>query len=253
MSDSINEPQVGEDTVHYHMHVHEVHREPLTSEGYEPVVQATTRGPIEMRHYPVAGSIKGAIFVGGAGGGFDTPVRGWLYPRLCSELQSDGITGLRVRYRKPNELEECVLDVLAGISFLEAADVNSVALVGHSFGGAVVIQAAALSPTVRTCVALSTQSYGTAPAADLGPLCSLLLAHGLDDEILPPDCSRAVYEIARQPKQLLLKDRVRHGLDEWADELPDLIGSWVLAELGKPHPQSTRAASGNDNAGDSTK
>ncbi|HEX8340086.1 MAG TPA: hypothetical protein VF624_04180, partial [Tepidisphaeraceae bacterium] len=140
-----------------------------------------------------------------------------------------------------------------GISFLEAADVNSVALVGHSFGGAVVIQAAALSPTVRTCVALSTQSYGTAPAADLGPLCSLLLAHGLDDEILPPDCSRAVYEIARQPKQLLLKDRVRHGLDEWADELPDLIGSWVLAELGKPHPQSTRAASGNDNAGDSTK
>ena len=189
-----------------------------------------------MRYYPVAGTARAALFVGGAGGGFDTPVKGWLYPRLCTELQSDGVAGLRVRYRHANDLDECVLDVLAGISFLEADDVQSVAVVGHSFGGAVVIRAAALSESVRTCVALSTQTYGAQPAAELGPRCSLLLAHGLDDEILPPDCSRSVYKSAREPKRLLLKEHARHGLDEWADELPGVIREWIKTELEKPAP-----------------
>ena len=127
-----------------------------------------------------------------------------------------------------------MLDVLAGVSFLEADYVTSVALVGHSFGGAVVIQAAALSPAVRTCVALSTQTYGAGPASELGPRCSLLLAHGLADEVLPADCSRSVYQSAREPKRLLLKENARHGLDEWADELPGVIREWVRVGLGQP-------------------
>jgi hypothetical protein len=187
-----------------------------------------------MRYYPVPGAMAAAVFVGGAGGGFDTPVRGWLYPRLCEELgREEGIAGLRVRYRHANDLEECVLDLLAGISFLEADFVTDVAVVGHSFGGAVVIQAAALSETVRTCVALSTQTYGATPAATLGPRCSLLLAHGTADEILPPACSEYVYRIAREPKKLLLKEGVRHGLDEWADELPGIVRGWIVTELGE--------------------
>ncbi|HSV14289.1 MAG TPA: hypothetical protein VLI90_08515, partial [Tepidisphaeraceae bacterium] len=157
---------MGEDAVQFHMHITDVHRGERIAEGFEPITQDTTRGPVEMRYYPVAGARRAAIFVGGTGGGFDTPVKGWLYPRLCTELQGDGIAGLRVRYRYASELEECVLDVLAGISFLEADHVTSIALVGHSFGGAVVIQAAALSPSVRTCVALSTQTFGAAPASE---------------------------------------------------------------------------------------
>lgn len=222
------------------MHIHDVKRQPPTPEGYEPVIQETTRGPIEMRYYPVNESTQGAIFVGGAGGGFDTPVRGWLYPRLCGQLQQEGVAALRVRYRHPNDLEECVLDVLAAISFLEADNITSIALIGHSFGGAVVIQAAALSPIVRTCVPLSTQTYGADPAAHLGPRCSLLLAHGLDDEVLPPDCSRAVYRSAREPKKLLLKEHARHGLDEWADELPAILRQWIVEELNKPAQQEAQ-------------
>ena len=177
----------GEDAECYEMRIRRVRREPRTSDGYEPIVQETTRGPVEMRYYAAPRATRAAVFVGGAGGGFDTPVRGWLYPRLCEQLRDDGIAGLRVRYRHANDLEECVLDVLAGISFLDADGVTSVAVVGHSFGGAVVIQAAALPPAVRTCVALSTQTYGADPAAELGPRCSLLLAHGLADEVLPPE------------------------------------------------------------------
>jgi hypothetical protein len=156
------------------------------------------------------------------------------YPYLCGTLRSEGVAGLRVRFRSPNELEECVLDALAGISFLQADHVTSVAVVGHSFGGAVAIQAAALSPDVRTCVALSSQTHGAGPAASLGPRCSLLLAHGLDDEILPPDCSRQIYRTAREPKRLALKEHVRHGLDEWADELPGLIHQWMIEQWVRP-------------------
>jgi hypothetical protein len=56
--------------------------------------------------------------------------------------------------------------------------VQHVALTGHSFGGAVVIQAAAHSDAVRTCVPMSTQTYGVDPARELSPRCSILLAHG---------------------------------------------------------------------------
>ena len=136
-----------------------------------------------------------------------------------------------MRYRRPGHLKESVLDVLAGISFLESQHVTDVALVGHSFGGAVVIQAAALSPAVKTCAAMSTQTYGADPAATLGPRCSLLLAHGTADEVLPADCSRRVYRSAREPKQQLLKDGARHGLDAWAAELPQILRDWLRGEL----------------------
>lgn len=203
-------------------------------ERFEPVVLRTSRGNIEMRYYPVEGATRAAIFVGGAGGGFDTPVRGWLYPRLCEDLSAhDGIAALRVRYREPAELMESTLDVLAGIAFLEAESITAMALAGHSFGGAVVIQAAAASPAVRACAALSTQSYGADPASTLGPRCALLLAHGEADEVLPPDCSRHVYQIARQPKQLLLHPAARHGLDEWSEELPGIVRAWIRSTLGE--------------------
>jgi hypothetical protein len=224
-------PPEHEDESVLSMHVTDVRRGEPHPDGFVPVVQETTRGEIEMRYYPVPGAARGAVVVGGAGGGFDTPVRGWLYPRLCQELRSDGVACLRVRYRDSHELEESVLDVLAGISFLEADGVTCVALVGHSFGGAVVIQAAALSPAVVACAPLSTQSYGAAPAADLGPRCALFLAHGLADEILPPTCSEYVHRIAKEPKELHVRDGVRHGLDEWSEELPGMLRTWIRTRL----------------------
>jgi alpha/beta superfamily hydrolase len=216
------------------MQIDAAHHSPPTPEGYQPITLETSRGPIELRFYSAPGTHKAAIFVGGAGGGFDTPVKGWLYPRMCTQLQHDGIAALRVRYRHPNDLVECTLDVLAGIGFLESQPISAIALTGHSFGGAVVIQAAANAPVVRTCIALSTQTHGAAPAATLGPRCSLLFAHGLDDEVLPPDCSRQVYRNAQQPKQLLLKPGAHHGLDEWSEELPEILRQWIIQELAKP-------------------
>jgi hypothetical protein len=215
------------------MEVREIHRSPATADGFEPVTLVTNRGDVETRYYAAAGSARGAIFVGGAGGGFDTPVRGWLYPRMCEDLRADGIAGLWVQYRMANDLAECVLDVLAGVAFLRGEGIGAVALTGHSFGGAVVIQAAAMAEAVRTCVALSTQTYGADAAPDLSPRCSLLLGHGTADEVLPHRCSEYVYSIAGQPKMLLLKDGARHGLDEWSDDLPRVLRRWIAIELSR--------------------
>jgi dienelactone hydrolase len=196
----------------------------------------TSRGVIECRHYPAPESSLGAVFVGGAGGGWDTPARGRLYPDLSERLPADGIHALRVRYRSPNALEECALDVLAGLHYLEGEGVTAAALTGHSFGGAVVVQAGAASRTVRTVVALSTQTYGIAPAASLGPHASLLLAHGTSDRVLPASCSQYAYEIAGEPKRLELLVGASHGLDEAAERVTALVHDWIVTELGKAAP-----------------
>lgn len=93
-------------------------------QGYHPVKLTTSRGYVKCRYYPVTGAQLGAIWVGGVGGDWNTPAQG-LYPQLCQELKSEAIASLRVRYRYPTKLEESVLDVLAGISFLQDEGLTS--------------------------------------------------------------------------------------------------------------------------------
>ena len=200
------------------------------SEDYHPVKLITNRGDIECRYYRVTDAQWGAIWVGGVGGGWDTPARG-LYPRLCQELMQEGIASLQLRYRHSRVLEEAILDVLAGISYLETEGIDAIALIGHSFGGAVVIQAAACVNTVVTVVTLATQSYGAAIASQLSPQCSLLLLHGLCDRILSPSCSEYVYQIAHQPKHLILYPDTDHGLDEVVEEVYQTVRNWIIEKI----------------------
>ncbi len=139
----------------------------MTNDGYTPIRLVTRRGGgVDCRYYHIAGALKAIIWVGGVGGGWDTPARG-LYPNLCQKLIKKEINSLRVRFRYPTDLYESILDVIESIHFLEQQGIESVGLVGHSFGGAVVIQdGTASSDTVRTVVTLSTQSYGTERCLD---------------------------------------------------------------------------------------
>lgn len=203
--------------------------------GYQPAHLRTDRGTVALRHYPVPGTRQAAVWVGGVGGDWDSPARG-LYPRLCEALTQERIASLRVRFRRPGNLTESVLDVLAGPHYLEQAGVTAVALTGHSFGGAVVIQAAAAAPRVRTVVALATQSYGAAPAATLAPRCSLLLIHGTADEVLPPCCAQSVYALAGEPKRLVLYEGAGHVLDEVAAQVEQVVHAWIGEQLSRAGP-----------------
>lgn len=210
------------------MGVRNIKVEPMP-DCFQAIGLETNRGNIDCRYYSVPVTQRGAIWVGGVGGGWDTPADG-LYPRLCQELTSKAIASLRVRYRHPRILEESVLDVLAGISYLESEGIEAIALTGHFFGGAVVIQAAAISQVVRT-VALATQSYGAMPVSQLAPGCEILLIHGTVDRVLTAACSEYVYQVAHEPKHLILYKGADHGLDEVAEEVHQVVHGWIVEKL----------------------
>ncbi|WP_199315291.1 dienelactone hydrolase family protein [Aerosakkonema funiforme] len=199
-------------------------------DSYYPVRLVTNRGNVECRYYKVPSTKRGVIWVGGIGGDWDTPANK-LYPRLCQELIAEGIASVRVRFRHSTILEEAILDVLAGISYLESEGVDAIALIGHSFGGAVVIQAGAIADTVCTVVTLATQSYGAAAAANLAPRCSILLIHGTVDRILPAVCSQYIYSLAQEPKHLILYKGADHNLNEVSQQVDRAVRDWIVDQL----------------------
>jgi alpha/beta superfamily hydrolase len=174
----------------------------------------------------------GVVLVGGAGGGVDTPAEG-LFPRLGRHLSGDGTAVLQVEFRLPGELGEADLDAAAGIRFLAQRGCGQLAIVGHSFGGAVAIRVAAALREVDAVVALSTQSHGT---ERVGALVGrpLLLVHGTDDEVLPPDCSVAVFRGAGEPKELRLLPGTGHALAEQADEVYRIVHGFLAQHLLEP-------------------
>lgn len=203
------------------------------SVAYERVVLPSARGPVETRYYCRPGLDCGAIYVGGVGGGFDSPARG-LYPALCTGLMPSRVCGLRVAYRNPHDLSECVSDVLAALRFLHDEGIHDTVLVGHSFGGAVVARAAASSNRhssfVRAVVLLATQAHGVEALADLAPVTGSLMIHGTADTVLPPSCSEYAFQIAHQPKKLTLFD-AGHSLDEAASDVRKEVREWILSRI----------------------
>jgi fermentation-respiration switch protein FrsA (DUF1100 family) len=195
---------------------------------------STSLGDIRCRlHQAEGGEGAAIVWVFGAGGGLGGPAGG-IYERLAVRLRPRGVTSLQVDYRHPAQLDHCVLDTLAGVSLLdgvEMAAAGRIALVGHSFGGAVVISAGALHPGVAAVAAMSSQTSGTESVSRLDGK-PLLLVHGEDDEVLPARCSRDIFRRADEPKQLILYPGCRHGLDQCRDDLDRDLTAWLEHTLG---------------------
>ncbi|MDQ1275984.1 MAG: hypothetical protein QG610_1559 [Euryarchaeota archaeon] len=197
-----------------------------SGDGFESVIIDTSRGKVECRYYAVKDADKAVIMVGGIGGGFDTPANG-LYPRLCTDLLNYGISSLRVRFRYPTDLAEAAIDVLAGNQFLKEEGINWFGLIGHSLGGAVLVQSAHNENSVKTIVTLSTQSLGISPISNLAEGVSVLLIHGDEDKTLPSGSSVYAYSLAHEPKKLSIYEGAGHGLAEVSDEVYTEVKEWI--------------------------
>ena len=193
----------------------------------------TTRGDIQaiIHHDQTTPTTQSIVWVWGARGGFDGPADG-IYGDLAENMKT-GITSLRINYRDPRLLQESVLDTLVGISFLVGTGHTDILLVGHSFGGAVVITAAPFSDKVKAVIALSGQTFGARDAGKVSPR-PLLLVHGQEDTRLPPSCSEQIYEWAEEPKDLVLYPGAEHGLMECKDELRTLLADWITNQFDAP-------------------
>jgi pimeloyl-ACP methyl ester carboxylesterase len=189
----------------------------------------TTRGEIRGVLHPCAAGPGAVVFVGGAMGGLQGPAHD-LYPRLAERLRP-AMSGLRIHYRQPGEFFECVLDVLAGVSFLRGVGAGEIALVGHSFGGAVVIKAGEIADAVTGVAALSTQLYGTRGVEQMNK--PLLLVHGMRDVVLDYAASEDVFARAHEPKRIVLYAEADHSLAQSAQELEDLLAEWLPSVAGR--------------------
>ena len=134
---------------------------PFEGETGRGLLFRTNLGEIPAIIHRAPSSELAVIWVCGARGGFGGPASG-MYARLAEQFLNKGITSLRLNYRQPNVLPECVLDLLAGIAMLKGTGHQPLVLVGHSFGGAVVIAAGVASSHVRGVVSLSPQTHGLA-------------------------------------------------------------------------------------------
>ncbi len=195
------------------------------SAGAQPITIRTTRGEINLMLHAAPNRGRAVVCVSGAHGGLDGPAK--LYARLGSNLPPAGLSVARVDYREAGEFGECLLDAMAAVSFLKGIGHQRITLIGHSFGGAVAINAGTLSPAVATVIAISSQLGGAHVVAELSPR-PLLLIHGTDDIVLSPQSSQALYERAREPKVLKLFPGADHGLTQVGDELLELVGDWIV-------------------------
>lgn len=202
----------------------EIQQEPAV-DGVEEVRLRTNDGMIPCRYHTTRNGDSAVLWVFGSGGGLRGPAGG-LYERLAGRLAPDNIASLRLDYRKPGRLIDCVLDVLLGIGFLRNQGARRITLVGHSFGGSVVINAGVASPAVVAVAALSTQMTGADDIAELSPR-PVLLMHGTSDDVLSDIGSRRLFELAEEPKELVLYPGCGHGLDECRDKIDEDLMAWL--------------------------
>ena len=178
------------------------------------------------------------VACGGAMGGMLGPAGG-LYHDLGTALAANEyeIGVVRVGYRRPNDLEECTLDLCAAADLAARGGGKRFVTMGHSFGGAVAVNAAVALPNhVVGVVGLATQSAGCEVAQLLGEPdrphdCRMLLLHGDADELLPPDCSFTVQMLAGLGEVEILPG-AGHLLTQAGTQLRERLLAWLPETLG---------------------
>ena len=194
---------------------------------------ASERGGVRCALHSVDGAASAVVMVGGGDGGLVGPAEE-IYPTLGEDLAGLGVATLRVDFRIhrfPGDVEEGVHDVLVGVRYLIEQGVERVGVLGHSFGGAVVIEAAVREPAIRSVVTLATQTAGAQRVGEIAPR-PLLLVHGLDDVRLSADCSRMLHRMAGEPKQLELLEGATHSLRQRREDVRELVRGWFVETLG---------------------
>ncbi len=189
----------------------------------------TMEGLLQIWWFGLPGATDVALLCGGAMGGMTGPGRA-LYPTLAKTLAAEGRAAMAVDYRTPGDLGRCLLDVCAATDLAMRNGGERFVILGHSFGGAVAIQAAGTFPgQTAGVITYATQSGGCEEAGRMGSV-PLLLLHGERDSILGPENSMMVQALAGHGEVRTYPD-TDHLMAEAADEIETLTIEWVRARF----------------------
>lgn len=165
------------------------------------------------------------LMCGGAMGGMLGPGRS-LYLELGLELAAEGRAAMAVGYRKAGDLTRSLLDTCAAADLALRNGAERFVILGHSFGGAVAIQAAStFAAHTAGVITYATQSAGCEEVARIGDT-PLLLLHGERDSILGPENSMMVQSLAGAGEVRMFPD-TDHLMAEAANEIAEITGRWV--------------------------
>lgn len=204
--------------------------EVAVTESLDHIEMYTRGGLLTLLWHGEADHHDVVLMVGGAMGGLLGPGKG-LYHRLGEDFAAMGIGVIRVGYRAPNDLDACVHDVMAAAEMAARRGARRFVTVGHSFGGAVAVQAGvALGPMAAGVVTASTQTGGCEEADAL--TCPVLHLHGDEDRILPHMASEMVQMVSGG--QLVILRGGGHTLAEVDEEVHAILGEWIPARFAEP-------------------
>lgn len=197
----------------------------------------TSRGLLSLHWFDLdsadggGGAEAAVIMGGGAMGGLLGG--GGLYHRLGAAMQDQGVAAVSVGWRQPNNLDLCTHDMIAAMQLVAERGPRRFVTIGHSFGGAVAIRAAAALPAamVPGVVTLATQSAGCEPVEELSER-QLLFIHGTNDSILPHHASEMVRMLAGAGELVLLEGE-DHLLAGAIDVIMEKLDAWIPACLAE--------------------
>ncbi len=173
------------------------------------------------------------ILAGGQMGGIGGPAG--IFHDIGYVLAQVGIATVRFHPRKPGDVVACAIDMLLMARLELENNVPGVVLGGHSFGSAIVVQAArALDVGELDGLAfLAPQTAGTQGADEIVEVPSLFV-HGASDGILPSDCSEDLASRIAGDPELHIIDGLGHLMVEKPAEVRDLVTNFVVRVTERP-------------------
>jgi alpha/beta superfamily hydrolase len=191
---------------------------------------ATWEGMLTLLWHGDPSARNVVLTCGGALGGVLGPAGG-LYHDLGQRFADAGIGVIRVGYRRPNDLDACVHDLLAAAELAARHGAERFVPMGHSFGGAVAVQAGALlGAHTAGVVTLSTQSAGCEDGESLATNnVPVILFHGDSDDILPYFASQMVQMLCGG--ELVIIPGADHRLSSAGDLLRERLSEWIPARF----------------------
>jgi acetyl esterase/lipase len=177
------------------------------------------------------------VMVGGAMGGLLGPADGRFHD-LGTALVAEGISTMRVSYRKPNDLGACTHDLAAACDLAARRGARRFILMGHSFGGAIALRTALMIN--RHCAGVATfatQSAGCELVDQLADDVPVLLFHGDQDELLPVAVSEMVRMLVGHGELVVLEGN-GHLLSQAGDQLRERLLEWVPSRFADHRDRS---------------